>query len=533
MNQTEIRKRQFAIVSEMLGIITLLVLWKLLGDNGVVYIAVAGEIFLFVWTLTGRRLADILGKLLRGRSAKGQYRNASKLRKNAMILEGGIGFAGSVFLAACAGVIGEGLFRLPYCVTILRWLAPVVFLRTLSAVLLGYFQGEGTELPTVITSLMRQICILIFTVIFVGLERAQGRKVSALLREENFEAMYGGLGAARAVLVSELLVLLFLVLVYRGSRKKERRSGTDGMRTIDTFGSQVHILYGSLFPVMVIGLLQRLPVWLGLYVFRGSVSELAEMGSYGVFYGQYMALTGFLILPGCAILLENCYRTAGCVRREEPRYARGYFSGGLHMGMLYGCFFAVFVAVLAPQIAGILGGTSAATAAKMLRFGSFAILFMLVGFFFSEILFMLGGKYQVMGALAVQSFVYIIALTTFLNGGKMGIMALVNAGVFASAAYAAATGALLFYQMRFGADWIQVLAVPMVGSCVIGILVYFIAKAITPHLGNLTAVLVCLIVGIVVYWGPLLFLNQFREQEINYIPGGRLIRRIGEIMKIF
>ncbi|MCM1112851.1 MAG: oligosaccharide flippase family protein [Muribaculum sp.] len=532
MNQIEIKKRQIAIVSEMIGIITLFVLGKLLGDNGITYIAVAGETFLFVWTLTGSRLADTLGKLLRGRSAKGQYRNASKLRRNAMILEGILGLAGSVVLFVCAEAVGEGLFGIAYSAAIIRRLAPVIFLRTLSAVLLGYFQGEGTELPTVIAGVMRQICILIFTVIFVELEGRQGGKVSALLREENFAAMYGGLGAAWAVLASELLVLLFLILVYRGSRRKEKKSGTDGMRTTDTLGSQIRILYGSLFPVMGISLLQRLPVWLGLYLFRRSVADLAGMDVYGVFYGQYMVLTGFLILPGCAMLLGNCYKTAGCVRREEPRYARGYFSGGLHMGMLYGCFCAVFVAVLAPQFAGILG-EAAAPAANMLRFGSFVILFTMAGFYFSEILALLGGKYQVMGALALQGFVFLIALEAFLNGGKMGIMALVNAGVFASAAFAAATGALLFYQMRFGVDWIQAVAIPAAGACVVGIVVYFIGRAVTPHLGNLTAVLVCLIVGGVLYWCPLLFLNQFREQELNYTPGGGLIRKVGQMLKIY
>lgn len=533
MNQIEIKKRQIEICSHALGLVTLLALGRVLHDNGIAYIAFALESFLLFWTCTGGGVADTLGRLLRVRSAKGQYKNAAKLRKNALLLVGSTGVAGGVLLFGCAGLIGNGLLELNYCVVMIKLLAPVIFLRTMSALLLGYFQGEGTELPTVISCVMRQVCIFALSLLFSNLFARYGHKVSALLREENFSAMHGGLGVALAVLISETLVLLFLLLVYRGSRGENRRNGGGGMRMTDTFVSQVRILYGGLLSFAFTALMRQIPIWLGMILFRKSIVELSELNDYGVFYGKYLALTWILILPGCAMSLGSAYKVAGCVRREEPRYARGNFSGGLHMGVLYGVFFSLFMTVLAPQIAGTFGGAAADTLTKMLRFGSFLILFTMIGSYFSEILTLLGGKFQVMGALALYDLVFVISATAFLNGGKMGIMALLNAGVLSGAVFMAATGALLFYQIGLRVDWLQSVGIPTGAACVVCLVVFFIAGALTPHLGNPVTVGLSLVLGQICYWALLLFINNLREQELNYMPGGNFIRSIGRILRIY
>ena len=54
-----------------------------------------------------------------------------------------------------------------------------------------------------------------------------GEKVGRLLQQENFEAMYKGAGIAIAVSLAELLVVLFLALIYRAGemRKNGRQEG--------------------------------------------------------------------------------------------------------------------------------------------------------------------------------------------------------------------------------------------------------------------------------------------------------------------
>lgn len=533
MNQVEIKKRQVEIVSYVLEMIILLVLGNILGDNGIVYIAFAVECFLFFWTVTGSRVADVLGKLLRARSSRGQYKNANKLRKNVMILEGAAGLVGSVVLYACADLLGEGLFGLIYIVAILKILAPVVFLRTMVSVLLGYFQGEGTELPSVISYVMRQLCILGFSVLFAKLFGIYGHKVSALLRLDNFTAMYGGMGVALGILLAEVLVLLFLFLVYRGSRRTEKKSGGEGMRTTDTFGSQAAILCSSLTVPILTAILQQMPIWLGMFFFRRSLTDMAELNDYGILYGKYLPLVGILFLPAWALLLSNVYKVVGCVRRDEQRFARGNFSGGLHMAFIYGMFFSIFMAIFAPQLADVFCGAEVELAVRMLRFGSFVILLSIIGFYLSEILLLLGGKIQVLGTLALYNVVYVIALLLFLKSGNAGVMSLIFAGLIASAAHIGGTGALLFYQVRLGVDWLQSIAIPAGAACVTGLLLLFVGRALTPHLGSLVTVILCLALGQICYWVILLLIRNFGTQELGYIPGGNLIRKLGQFFRAF
>ena len=114
MNQVEIRKRQVEIGSHVLEMVTLLVLGRILGDNGIVYIAFSVEAFLLFWTLTGGELREALGRMLRGKNARGQYRNAAMLKRNGLVLGGITGILGGGVMFFCAAPLGARLFGSPY-----------------------------------------------------------------------------------------------------------------------------------------------------------------------------------------------------------------------------------------------------------------------------------------------------------------------------------------------------------------------------------------------------------------------------------
>lgn len=533
MNQIEMKKRQMQLIAWGLGLIVLLILGNLLGDNGIAYFAVSIEVFLLFWIVTGGELADVLGKILRNKMNKGQYKNAKKLRRTTLVVDGFLGIVGSVVLFVLAKPLGEGMFGVPYSVAIIRILAPVVFVRMISSVLLGYFQGEGTELPTVISYVVRQVSIFLFSLLFVNLLKGYGSKVSDLLRQENFTAMYGGMGVAIAVLVTEFLIVIFLFFVYRGSRRKERRGNGEGMRTTDTFSGQLVLLYGNLFPAVLKTFLVFLAMWLGIIFYRKSVPDITGLNDYGVLYGKLLPVLGLVILPGCIMLMECAHKMVACVRREEQRYARGHFQGGIHMAMVYGMFSTVFVALHAPQLAGIFCETGVEIATKMFRFGSFIVLAMVFGYYFTEVLNALGGRYYVLGLLAVFNLVYAGCLALFLNGGKAGVMALVYSAMIAGAVYVTGAFVVLFLQLRYNIDWLQAVAVPAGLSCAVGLILLFLNKILHPHLGDLITVIVALALGNLLYWLFLMLMRNFREQELGYTPCGKIIRGIGQMLRIY
>ena len=72
MNRAEVRRRQAEEISNILTLLTILVIVRLTGHNGAAYMIVALEVFWLLWSILGGSLSDTLGKLLRSRRNKGQ-----------------------------------------------------------------------------------------------------------------------------------------------------------------------------------------------------------------------------------------------------------------------------------------------------------------------------------------------------------------------------------------------------------------------------------------------------------------------------
>lgn len=519
MKQVEIKRQQIQIFSGIITIIILFLLGKMTGDNGVAYLAVAIECCSLMFLLISGSVTDSLGKLLRGRNARGQQKNMAAMRKNVMLFQCILGAAAAFLLFVSAGILAENVFKLPYSALIIRILAPAVFLRAVSSVLLGAFQGEGFELPTAVTAVVRQLFLLGFVLLFVNLLKGYGQKVSGLLKNQEFTAMYGGVGAAVAVNVTEALILLFLFLIYKGSRNKEKNQ-EENRKTKESFLDSVGILYGNMGVSILIKVFGRLPLFLGLLFFLKSASEGAA--GCGIFYGKYLAVCMLVILLLCAALLPVCTRAVQLLKKEEYRYAKSCLQGGVHLAWACGLLFTVFFGTMAGPLSVLLGGKqtipqaerSAETLEKMLLFGSVLILFSVLSFFFERILMLSGKKYLVLCALGVMNIVFVIPLTLFLNLGKAGPEAIVYASVIGTFVLTALLGGLVFRQFRTGPDLVRTLLVPAGAAAAEGIVCVLLGKFLAPHLGNLVTVLAGLVLSVASFLGILLLTHNFKKQEI-------------------
>ena len=288
MNQVEIKRKQIQFFSYCLAGIHVWVFGKQLGNNGLAYLAAAFLVFLFFWILTGKNVPDRLGRLLRSRSAKGQYKNVSKMRRNMMIFQIAAGLVGAVLCAALGYFVLEKAFRIPYGSMILWILCPALVLRCMQSVLLGTFQSEGSEMPSAVSGILRQVFYFGLGLLFLGIFRTYGEKVSLLLKKDDFTAMYGAMGVALGIVISEVLVLIFVFVIYQGSASG-RREAEIGMKGTDTFFSQVRVLLFSMGGDIIGDLLLYLPLWTGLVLFEKNAADIyAAADSYGVFIGRYL-----------------------------------------------------------------------------------------------------------------------------------------------------------------------------------------------------------------------------------------------------
>ena len=533
MNQAEIKRRQTESFSTILTLITLSVVSRITGVNGAMYLVAAFEIFWLLWIVIGGNVSETLGRLLRVRNSKGQYKNALKMRRSVMIFQIVMGFAGSFLILIFADRFLQVLFRMQYSTFILEVMAPVFLLRTISAVLLGFFQGEGNELPAATSAILRQVFILGFGLLFGRMLGNYGDKVSRLLLEENFTAMYGGVGIAIAINLTEVFIVIFLLLIYKGTKRSGSKVQEDGMRFTDSFFDSIRIFCMSRGVQTGIQLLAFLPCLLGLLFWQKAVDDMdTAVAECGAYLSGYVVVCGILTILIYMVLLSMTGKVFVHLRKEEQRYAKSVFQSGTHICMIHGMFATVALTVLASQVALMVSPGQADAVKKMFFGGASVILFLSLALYFCRVLVLTGRKLFVLGSLVICNVIFVITLTVFLNTKKIGIGALVYGGLIAIGVTGALMGVLAYKQLRCRFDWLQVLIIPAGVACVSGLLMMFLAKILTPHVGALVTILVSIVLGGSAFWILLIVLRNFREHETEVIPGGRIINAIGQMLHI-
>lgn len=531
MNRAEVMRRQAGEISNILALATVWVVGNLIGEGGIAYIAAAVEVYMLLWAAAGGGLSETLGKLLRGRRNKGQYRNAAKMRRNALLFQGGLGLAGSLLLFAFAQIIAGTVLGIRNSALIIMILSPVVLLKTISSVLLGYFQGAGTETPGAVAGILRQVFILCFGILFAGAFAGYGKKVSMLLQEDSFASMYGGMGVAVAIVLAELLVVIALALIYRVSSRSDKRGKQDGLYTTDSFWDCTTYLWRGRWFQALMEILKYLPAVLGLALFvRTADGGDGAAVEYGIFAGRFLALGGIALCLISIVMLPMTARILACLRKEGNRLARTVFQSGMHICLVHGIFASVFMAFMGAEFAELLYGDKGEIMRKLMQGGSGIVAFSALSAYFSQILHSTGRKSPLLISVGISELVFIV---TFVLMRGAGVLALAYGGLTGSFVLCLLLGMLACRQMRMQMDWFNVLLVPFGAAAVAGLLCMLLGKLISPHLGSLVTLFATFILAAVIYWVALLLLRNFREQELEFITGGRLIGMLGQMLRVY
>lgn len=530
MNQAEIKRRQIEEIANILTLITVFILGNRMEEGGITYMTAAVSSCALIGIAVSGSLADTLGKLLRSRRNKGQYKNILGMRRNALFFHSALGLIGTLFLLLFAGIIAEKIFRISYSAFIIMALAPVVLLRTVTGVLQGYFQGEAAEAPRAVTSVLRQIFVLGFGLLFGNILGNYGEKVSSLLKEANFTPMYGCMGIALAACLAEIFLILFLTVLFKGSRRSERKLRQDGGYSGDSAWDCILNLCTGRWPQFLTELLLFLPLILGVVIFgRKAAEEPGVISQYDVYAGRYLVICGVILFLISILVLPVMGRIFLHFRREEGRLARTAFQSGVHICLVHGIFLSVYVAVMAAQVAALLGGEDSELVRQMLQGGSAVIAFASLSVFFLRFLQAMGKKYFLLGAVGIADVVFVI---TLMAASKTGILSLVYGGVAASLVLCVVLGVLSYRQLRIRMDWLSVLVLPLGAGGVSGLVCMLLGRLFS-SMSGLPGILITFFISGMLYWILLLVLRNFKEQELETFPGGRLLGMIGQKMHLY
>lgn len=509
-------------------------LGHLIGDKGIAYFGAANEIYLVLAGTVAYGLSEAVAILVKYRVKREQYKSAQKVLSSALILGGSTGLIFSVFFGFLGHFVAEKIMHMPLAGLSVSLMAPAMFFLILTGIFRGYFQGNGSRIPTMHSQILHMIFMFVGGLTGAALLRGYGRKVSALLQNEDYTSAYGAMGAAFGFLSAAVLCFLHALILYfifRNSLK--RQAGRELQKSQDT---GLHI-FGML---MATGALYSL-FWIcfnGLalfdqylvFLFADDVGETAIL--WGAYYGKCLVLPGVIGGIINMICLSPVRRILALAERKDHRAAREKLGILIHQCAVIAIPSAVFLAVLSENILELLFAGDQHQTALWIQIYSIVIVFNVFATVFTNILARSRRmKYAVLigaGGFLLHAGLLVLLLKT----AKLGITAVLIANIVFYVLTAGLGFLLISRSFQYTQEWIRSFAITIVASAISGVIAMLLNKVFAPMMGTTISMIVCLLVGIISYVILLLVSRAFRDGELEEMAGGRILIMLAGILHI-
>lgn len=531
MKQIEIRRKQIEYLTKAVEILLFLMIKKKLGLEGSGFFLVPLMLFTMFWPYFGETLPDALARLIRVRRNKGQYKSVKSIRWYAFLCQFVMGAIGTFLMLTLGSFLGERVFGCTYAGPMIWILSPLLFLRGISNLFLGYFQGEGFELPGVVSCVLRVIAIYAFGMILGGVSGEYGSKVSALLKGERYVGMYAGEGWCLGILMAELLVILVLFVFFLGMKGKKRNGDFEAVKDTASLPGYVSAVFQNKIYVSMVLFLEQFPVFMGMTLYYKRVGAKAPV-TYGTFFVGYLAVCIFLVRLISALAVPYWPKVGGFFRQDDVRLGRVCFHGGIHLILSLSSILAAGVSAMASQV-GALAGFTSPDLVKVVVQGSALIPFLCLAFYFSRILMRFKKSLLVIGMGILSDVLFVMIFSMMWSDEKHGLLALTYAGLISVGVYAVLLGAIAIQLVGGRMNWLKDVVIPLFLAVAAGILQALCVKFVGDKLESLYVVLLVGAGGFVVYWCALLYLRNFTEEELSVMPGGNVILSFGKMLGIY
>lgn len=533
MNQIEAKKQKIEYLSHVIGLISFMVLGKIIGDNGITYMAVIIEcISLFVLLVNGGN-ADLISRLIKSRRKKNQYKEATELYKTYFIIQCIVAGVLTVVYLVLTDVLAGTVFHMSFLSAAMKMLTPVILLKTLQCLMMGYFQGMGAHMPTVVTSVFRQLLFLLFGLLLTDRLTGYGEKVSALLNNTDYAGMYGAVALSLAILISEILITVFLLIIYIGSdRKKEKQKSEDGFQRMESASERSRIILLLSFPEVVKAVLKKLPFAVGMFlVLQGAVDISKTAHELGAFYGYFICV---MAIPVFFILTRIVHITNGlgiAVKRKDNRGIREVIYAGLHYCWIIGLYVTVCMVVLAPQIANTVYKENSEVLQKYFTHGAAIVVILVMSIFIWKSLYTLGTDKLAYVLLVLLNVFFVLSCVLLRSKEVDSITGLIFSALIALTVELIISFALLVRKYALQPDLIRGFLIPIVGAGAMGLVVMLIRNLLAPHVSSLMCLILCLVFGVIVYMVVLVVTRSIHETEVNHVYGNLGRRLLSTIFR--
>ena len=524
------------VIARLIGLIYRVPMQRTIGDAGMGYYSAAFQIYSLMLIISSYSLPVAVSKLIAGYTARDEYKNAKRIYNCSMLFACFTGGITCLIVFFCADFLA-GLIKLPKSAIALRILAPTLLVVAIVGVMRGFFQGNGSMVPTAASQLVEQIINAIVSVVAAKFLFDYGLGVSGLLRDDDYAAAYGAAGGTLGTSAGALAGLICLIIVYLISKRDfNYRVRHDENRHSDTFGRMLFALVLTVLPVLLSTTVYNLSDILdqGIFNYVMDTKGLSEVKAehWGIFSTKYKVLTNVPVALASAVCSSMMPSLTGCIRREEYKIARRKVSLAMRFTMILSIPCAVGLAVLGKPIISTLFQGEVDIPATMLKIGSIAVVFYSMSTLSNGVLQGIDKLNIPVRNAAIALVLHVGILYFMLDVFNMGLYGVVISCVLFALIMCILNWLAIRKYLKYQQEIVRTFVIPTISSIIMGLVAWLSNFLISKALSSLISLAISIALSVCVYFVLLIKLKGVKEKEIRSFPGGNLMAAIARFFRL-
>ena len=526
------------VIARFIGLIYRVPMQRTIGDAGMGYYSAAFQIYSLMLIISSYSLPVAVSKLVAGYIARGQYKNAKRIYRCSLLFATITGGTTCILVFFGADFFAGTLMNLPKSAIALRVLAPTLLVVAIMGVIRGFFQGNGTMVPTATSQLIEQVINAIVSVLAAIYLFNYGTGVAALLRDEEYASAYGAAGGTLGTSAGALAGLICLLLVYLISKREFNYNVRhDENKYGESFGKMFIALIITVLPVLLSTTIYNISDTLdqGIFNYVMDVKNMSNIKAeyWGMYSTKYKVLTNVPVALASAVCSSMMPSLTGCIKQEDYKGARRKVSLAMRFTMILSIPCAVGLAVLGKPIISALFEGEVNIPATMLKIGSVAVVFYSMSTLSNGVLQGIDKLNIPVRNAAIALVMHLAILYVSLDILNWGLYGVVFSCVMFSLIMCILNWISISKHLRYKQELFRTFAIPTIAAGIMGVVIYFANILLVKAFSQFIALLVSIALGAGIYFIVLIKLGGVREKEIRNFPGGGMIATVARLLHLF
>lgn len=520
------------IVVRLIGLMYRIPLQNKLGDDAMGIYSSAYNVYNIILLLSSYSIPLAVSKMVAARVSIKQYRNTYRIFKGAMFFSVSIGLIAAAVSYFGAGFFADKILKMPDAEMAIKTLSPAIFIMAVLGVLRGYFQGQGTMIPTAISQLLEQIVNAGISLIAAFYLFGIGANQDLLLNTTNKAGAYGASGATLGTVAGALTALLFCGFVFFAyHRTLAGKITRDKKNPIEPYSALIKVLVATIVPVVLSTAIYNISSLVdnsifGYYVDFKGISDAEYKSIWGVYSGKYTLLSNVPVAIANALASSAIPALVMSVTKRERADALLRVNMTIRFTMIIAIPCTVGLMILAKPIVQLLYPGDDGLASELLVLGGLAVAFFSLSTVSNAILQGINKmKVPVRNAL-ISLIVHIGILFLLLYVLDMGIYGVVIANTLFGLTMCMLNSACIAEYLQYRQEIKKTFVLPSVAAGIMGVFAWGAYRLFLNFFGsNTIAAVGAIFIAVIIYGVLLLLLKCVDEVELYDFPmGGRIVK---------